>query len=37
MEKNTKLGKALLIITVQQPAHALEKVELDALVYVHQH
>ena len=37
MEKNTKLGKALLLTTVRQLAHAPDKIELDALVYVHQH
>lgn len=37
MEKNTKLDRVLLLITVQHLAHVWKKIELDALVYVNQH
>ena len=37
MEKNIKLGKVLLMTTAQHLAHALQEIELHALVYVHQH
>ena len=37
MEKNIKLGKVLLTTTAKHHAHALEEIELHALVYVHQH
>ena len=37
MEKNIKLGKVLLMTTTQHLAHALQEIELHALVYVHQH
>ena len=36
MEKNTKLGKVLLILTVQKNAHVWDMMDLDALVYVYQ-
>ena len=37
MEKNIKLGKVLLMTDAQHLAHALQEIELHALVYVHQH
>ena len=36
MENNNKLEKVLLLITVRQLELALEKLELDVSVYVHQ-
>ena len=36
MEKNTKLGRVLWLITVQNLAHAWDMMDLGALVYVHQ-
>ena len=37
MEKNIKLGKVLLMTAAQDLVHALQEIELHALVYVHQH
>ena len=37
MEKNIKLGKVWLMTAAQHLVHALQEIELHALVYVHQH